>query len=306
MSAPLLNLRTPLIDRHEIGLAPPRSTASSDPTEGTIDHWLGPGAWSPSTINDHGRCAPMLRSIQRYHMQVQGWSDIAYNFAVCPHGVAYTLRGFNRNGANGTAYWNRHTYTVLWMVGQGDPFELVRDAMTVAAADVRDWCRWVGGGGAAPTRRGHSDVRTTACPGPEILSIVRADWTPPPVAPPVALSDVVAGARTPDRNGYWMVDTAGTVTAFGTADHFGDLTGIALSAPIVGIAPTLDGDGYWLAGADGGVFTFGKARFYGSMGATPINRPIVAIEGDTAGYTLFAADGGVFCFGSARFHGSRA
>ena len=65
--------------------------------------------------------------------------------------------------------------------------------------------------------------------------------------------------------GYWSVDASGHVFSSGDARDLGDLTGVRLNAPIVGIAPTRSfGSGFWLAAADGGVFTFGDARFFGS------------------------------------------
>ncbi len=92
----------------------------------------------------------------------------------------------------------------------------------------------------------------------------------------------------------------------------GDLGGVKLAAPIVGIDS--DGsNGYDLVGADGGVFNFGTSgsgsggpRFFGSLGAMHLNKPIVGIA-DTItgnGYYLVAADGGVFTFGDAVFAGS--
>jgi hypothetical protein len=92
----------------------------------------------------------------------------------------------------------------------------------------------------------------------------------------------------------------------------GDMGGIKLGAPIVGISS--DGsNGYDLVGADGGVLTFGASgtgnggsRFFGSLGATHLNKPIVGIA-DTitgGGYYLVASDGGVFTFGDAAYAGS--
>lgn len=106
--------------------------------------------------------------------------------------------------------------------------------------------------------------------------------------------------------GYRLVDADGGVTAHGSASHHGDLSGLALNAPIVAIVPTADDNGYWLAAADGGVFAFGNARFYGSMGGTPLQLPVVdaARTPNGRGYWLIAADGGVFSFGNAPFLGS--
>jgi hypothetical protein len=121
---------------------------------------------------------------------------------------------------------------------------------------------------------------------------------------------VVGMASTPDGQGYYIVGTDGTVQAFGDATFSGDLTGVHLNNPIVGIAPSYGTNGnvsgYWLVASDGGVFSYGPATFYGSMGDKPLNKPIVgmATTVDGRGYWLVASDGGIFAFGDAQFYGS--
>ena len=61
--------------------------------------------------------------------------------------------------------------------------------------------------------------------------------------------------------GYWEVARDGGVFAYGTAQFYGSLAGVALSAPIVGMATTFDGNGYWLVGQDGAIYAFGDAAF---------------------------------------------
>jgi hypothetical protein len=107
-------------------------------------------------------------------------------------------------------------------------------------------------------------------------------------------------------DGYWLVDAAGGVHAYGNARFRGDLVGTHLSQPIVGMAARFDRGGYWLLGRDGGVFTFGHAGFYGSTGALHLNQPVVSMMATISGhgYWFVAADGGIFSFGDADFHGS--
>jgi hypothetical protein len=108
--------------------------------------------------------------------------------------------------------------------------------------------------------------------------------------------------------GYWTVNWAGAVTAYGGAPSLGSpaLSGVKLAKPTVGMAATPDGRGYWLVAADGGVFSYGDANFYGSTGAIHLNQPIVGMAAapDGDGYWLVASDGGVFTFGDAKFYGS--
>jgi len=107
-------------------------------------------------------------------------------------------------------------------------------------------------------------------------------------------------------SGYWLVSRTGAIRNFGAAPHLGDLSGAALSAPIVASTPTRTGNGYWMAGADGAVYTFGDAPFHGSMGGRRLNSPIVGMAATPSGggYILLGADGGIFTFGDAAFYGS--
>jgi N-acetylmuramoyl-L-alanine amidase len=49
-------------------------------------------------------CSAICRSIQNYHMNSNGWSDIGYNFLVGGDGNAYEGRGWDRVGAHATNY----------------------------------------------------------------------------------------------------------------------------------------------------------------------------------------------------------
>jgi hypothetical protein len=107
-------------------------------------------------------------------------------------------------------------------------------------------------------------------------------------------------------NGYRFVASDGGIFDFGSASFEGSTGDLALSAPIVGMAPTPDGNGYWLVASDGGIFTFGDANFYGSMGSARLNAPIVGMAAtpNGQGYWLVASDGGIFTFGNATYYGS--
>ena len=107
--------------------------------------------------------------------------------------------------------------------------------------------------------------------------------------------------------GYTLAGSDGGAFAFGSP-FCGSAGGLALHAPIVGVAKAPNRGGYWLVGADGGVFAYGGAPYYGSMGGVPLARPVVGIAAtrDGRGYWLVGADGGVFAFGDAGYFGSAA
>ncbi len=117
---------------------------------------------------------------------------------------------------------------------------------------------------------------------------------------------VGAAAAKGGVTGYYEVDAAGDVAAFGGAACYGAMTGTPLNQPIVGMATDATGGGYWLVARDGGIFAFGDAQFHGSTGGIHLNQPIVGMSSDRSGngYWLVASDGGIFSFGDAVFHGS--
>jgi hypothetical protein len=129
-----------------------------------------------------------------------------------------------------------------------------------------------------------------------------------PVTPPPGghvLPNFVGIDDTPTGDGYWEVESDGSVYTYGDAVFYGSLPGIKVAVSnIVGIAATTTGKGYWLAGSDGGIFAFGDAKYQGGLGGTTLAKPITAIRASkNGGYWLIGSDGGVFAFG-APFEGA--
>ncbi len=108
------------------------------------------------------------------------------------------------------------------------------------------------------------------------------------------------------RSGFWLATDGGTVLAENGAPHYGDARGIALSAPIMALAPTPSGGGYWLAAADGSVYPFGDAEHHGSAEELVGEAAVIGMAAHPGGggYWLVTEDGGVFAFGAAPFLGS--
>jgi hypothetical protein len=117
-------------------------------------------------------------------------------------------------------------------------------------------------------------------------------------APPHPACAVPSGAF----EGYTLAASDGGAFAFGSP-FCGSAGGLALHAPVVGVAKAPNSAGYWLVGADGGVFGFGDAQYFGSIAGLHLQAPIVgvAVSVSSAGYWLVGADGGVFAFGSPFF-----
>jgi len=154
--------------------------------------------------------------------------------------------------------------------------------------------------------------------GPVVLAVLSDGWAsmaqgiPPIESVARAVNESVASLRSTAlatdaaRQGYLAARADGRVTVTGGLAHRGDLVGVPLRAPVIGIASTPAGDGYWIVAADGGIFAFGAAPFFGSMGGQPLARPVVGMAPTPSGngYWLVASDGGIFAFGDAGFLGS--
>jgi hypothetical protein len=134
-------------------------------------HWNGPKITVGGKITwDHSVCAGLVRGIQNFHMDGRGWSDIAYNYLVCPHGFVYEGRGVNIiNGANGTNSGNRSSHAICMLAGQGNPFP---DEEKLA---YKECVSYISMRSLAPnSSMGHRDHKSTECPGDERYKWVHA------------------------------------------------------------------------------------------------------------------------------------
>jgi hypothetical protein len=127
----------------------------------------------------------------------RGASDIGYNHAVCPHGVAYTLRGFGvQTGANGTTRANEEFAAVVYMGGEEDEGPISDEAFPVLIAVIREWQTK----GAGPLVKPHGFFTGSTCPGPQLrtwLDLIPKPWHAGASSPRVAVKD-----ETPS----WLLD----------------------------------------------------------------------------------------------------
>jgi len=142
---------------------------------------------------DHNRCASILRAYQAYHLDTRGWCDLAYNSAVCPHGVRYEGRGVGVRCGAQNSEGNRRSYAVVYLVGAGDPLTVEAKRAMLDEADRFH----------APLRWGHRDWMNTSCPGDPTYAWRQAGFPrpsaglvpiapPPPVLPPRPIGGYVA------------------------------------------------------------------------------------------------------------------
>lgn len=61
-------------------------------------HWLGSAAPAQAARGDLDAEAALLRSVERFHVNVKGWRGIAYDWAIGNSGVLYRLRGHGVSG----------------------------------------------------------------------------------------------------------------------------------------------------------------------------------------------------------------
>ncbi|MFO7252221.1 MAG: peptidoglycan-binding domain-containing protein [Actinomycetes bacterium] len=159
-----------LVSRREWGARSPKGSYTTlRSTKGVKVHYTGSRV-DPAIVDDHAKCAALVRQIQNGHMDGNGWIDIGYNLAVCPHRKVFVGRGPNRlPAANGPGLNTGH-YAVLGLVGSSG-LVVPPDDMLHGIRDAIEYLREVGGAG--PEIKGHRDGYATECPGEHLYAWVR-------------------------------------------------------------------------------------------------------------------------------------
>ncbi|MEV0972045.1 hypothetical protein [Microtetraspora glauca] len=81
------------VTRKEWGARAPRGPHTPLPTaRGVKVHYEG-STVPTALLADHAKCITTVRQIQAFHMDTNGWNDIAYNLLVCPHRYVFEGRG---------------------------------------------------------------------------------------------------------------------------------------------------------------------------------------------------------------------
>jgi hypothetical protein len=160
-----------LVTRAQWGARPPkqRQLLVKHDQRGTAVHYSGSDA---DELADHSRCARRVRSIQDFHMDGRGWSDIAYSYLACKHGTVYEGRGRGiRTAAQGTNAGNDGYHAVCFLGDDTANRDDVTDLGRAAIKDAVHWCNaWAGVAGVRP----HSSFHSTGCPGDDLRAWIAA------------------------------------------------------------------------------------------------------------------------------------
>jgi hypothetical protein len=126
---------------------------------GVAIHHVGTkGKLTPSS---HAKCASIVRGIQKYHMESNGWNDIAYTLLVCVHGYVFEGRGIlRRTAANGSNAGNQNYYAICALVNDSD--KLTKELLQ----GIKEGVAYLKQKGRAGSRIvGHKNLFNTDCPG---------------------------------------------------------------------------------------------------------------------------------------------
>jgi LysM repeat protein len=175
-----------LVTRADLGW-PASAAPAQTSTKGVKVHYEGSPV-STKLLTDHDACIAEWKAIRKSHLanKVENYSDVAYNYAACPHGYLLEGRGIgHRTGANGNQALNQAHYAIVGLVGSSGLTEPT-DAMLSA---IRDGIELLRKHGAGTEIKGHRDGYATACPGGPLYAWVQkgaprpgGGSTPPPPA----------------------------------------------------------------------------------------------------------------------------
>jgi hypothetical protein len=160
-----------VVSRALWGARPPvsRQALARPAQRGTAVHYTGMDADEQA---DHAGCARRVRSIQAFHMDGNGWADIAYSYVACKHGFVFEGRGRGvRTAAQGTDSGNAAFHAVCFLGDDSAGRDDVTDAGREAVEAAVRWCNlW----SAASEVRPHSWFHPTGCPGDQLRAWVDA------------------------------------------------------------------------------------------------------------------------------------
>jgi hypothetical protein len=154
-----------IVTREQWGAVPPTGTTTGVaklqvPTKDLILHHAG----------SSGGGAARVRAIQRYHMESQGWGDIAYHYLIDSDGTVYEGVGGGIRGA--ATYGQNLTSHAICLLGNFN----TEQPDSRAVGSLVEVIRWGHGEGWWPNQitGGHRDYRSTSCPGDNLYRLIPA------------------------------------------------------------------------------------------------------------------------------------
>lgn len=161
-------MKVEYISRKELGWPASAAPKKTKPTKGVKIHYEGTKV--PSL--DHSKCKSHWTSIRNSHLanKAEGYSDVAYSYAVCQHGSLLEGRGIGfRTGANGNQALNADHDSIVVLVGT--EYKTVSSAVI---AGVKEGILRLRKAGSGKEIKGHRDGFATACPGDALYAAVKA------------------------------------------------------------------------------------------------------------------------------------
>lgn len=151
------------------GAPPPKwNPGQVNPSLGVFIHYNGPPVSGAVLAGDYAAVRTFLQGIQRYHMDSNGWPDIAYSWCVDGLGRIWELRGWGTAQA-ATMDWNWKSHSIFLPLG-GDQ-KPTPEQITGANQVIAEHNRRYGNGFV----KGHQQApNQTSCPGPQVLSLINA------------------------------------------------------------------------------------------------------------------------------------
>jgi peptidoglycan hydrolase-like protein with peptidoglycan-binding domain len=140
-----------------------------------VAHWPG-GAVAANE-------SQVVRNIDSFHRQNQGWAIIGYNYLIGRSGAIFEGAGLNIRGIHSPPR-NIDGWGVCFLIAPG---EALPQPMRNSARALYDWLNRQAG--RTLGRAGHSTHFATACPGPAVMAWINAGMPstggqPPPQPPP--------------------------------------------------------------------------------------------------------------------------
>ncbi|KAJ8020103.1 Peptidoglycan-recognition protein SC2 [Holothuria leucospilota] len=149
-----------IISRAEWGARDPADSTYMAPP---VDHFVVHHS-AGSTCDSVESCSTIVRAIQNYHMDSNGWWDIGYSFLIGGDGNVYEGRGWDVVGAHaGVTEYNSNGIGVC-MLGDFTDSMPTQAALNALESFV-DCCVSRSKLASDYNVVGHRDVRNTQCPG---------------------------------------------------------------------------------------------------------------------------------------------